>query len=382
MHVNVISVGLAFVLIIIFNQKVYLDKFITIIFYFSSLQLLLFFSWIKDSQIISAEIGDIFSVLRPSLLLIIIIFFYVYLFPLTYEKLIIIKNTIVLQLIIIFVYVIFEVHLPAFAVISDFLYKRGKDVLAEAGISFFSITYYAGYIYYLFLLFLGSFLLHGIISKEKGLFLVLFSLLLIFYSNSKTYYFLGIISIPMLLIFKNGVKYVFYLFLLSVGVLSILFLFLDDSILYLLYNFNKTTKSAMIIISNPYSAYSFMERWRQINDAFTGSFQNYGFGLGLGKGLELESWLANFCYRYGLIGLFLYIILFIYLYILSRKLYILTNDNLEKSFLAAIGIWAFTLPISLLSGPMIEISKMAVFSAFMIAILFSLQYKIKMDVTK
>ncbi|HCZ9136152.1 TPA: hypothetical protein O4G43_003309, partial [Vibrio alginolyticus] len=247
------------------------------------------------------------------------------------------------------------------------LYKREhRENLYNVATTFFGTSYYSGYVYFsIFTLFLTRLELD---KNKSTIFVTIASLLLVFLSQSK------------MLILAVLLAILIYGYLSNSKAFKVIVTIMLFSILLLLLNlesfFNYVEKydlgffrslKTLLMYSSESNTLNF--RIEQIEYATSLVFNsNVITGVGLAQDEMLESWIALFMYRYGLIGVFSFIILCFYL---SR--YCLVAMNADKNNVRllskSIFIWVMLLPVSQLSSAMIETSKMSYLSSFFFALL-------------
>ncbi|OOE43961.1 hypothetical protein BZG09_09215 [Salinivibrio kushneri] len=365
-HVNVITLVGSAVIMVLCCRKVKLSFFVLLIVYFFVLQILLFLSSYFGLSHEDLRMSDILSILRPVLLFII----YLSMAEASRRWNLINSNLFIVIIVISFFYAIVEVFFTHYSFdVITFLYKREyRPELFFTATTFFGTTYYSGYVFYC--LYLLSFV--RVYSQKKAVdkLLMLLTFILVVLSLSKA-------MIAALLV----ATYLLYLITLRGLLIKMVVVFLPFMMIagLILYERNISTflmgtgipalKSLNVLLYNTQSSGTLNVRIEQIVHAFE-SAQMFSpvFGAGLGKGVSLESLPASFLYRYGLLGLFFS--LFIYISLLLVSLYKLIRCGKERyPFYLAFFVWVFTLPITQFSGVMIEQSKMAFFSAIMLGLL-------------
>jgi hypothetical protein len=117
-------------------------------------------------------------------------------------------------------------------------------------------------------------------------------------------------------------------------------------------------------------------RQEQIDFALSQSAKNYGFGAGLGRGMLLESWISYYGYRYGIIGLIIYMFLWLSL-ALNLINTSLRNEHYFKTIFIGLSFWFAVQPIILLSGGMNESGLTGLFSSIVIGFSIALMKRTK-----
>lgn len=337
----------------------------TIVCFYFALQLLLLGSWFMDIVSGETSFGAIGSALRPVLLALTpLTFFYFYqkqdLHPSVFLSLFL-----KISLIITFVYFIAD-YLNLVDSLKAFLWVSEKLMNYEYFISFFAVTYLAAYFYFIcYLYFLVRLLF---VFNLSNLFFTCLSVLLLVFVQSKTFYFLIIASIPFVWAVKGKSiakvvsLAVFGTFLLAFG------LYFEDIVILLSDGGLLGLRSLGRFVDDPAGSGSFTVRIEQILMAVNMSLNNFGFGVGLGRGeVMLESYLASFIYRYGVIGFVIYSLFFIFMSVYSYILYRRSDFLEDKILYVFCSCWYFVLPVSMFSNPMYEMGKNAIFSSLILA---------------
>lgn len=276
---------------------------------------------------------------------------------------------------LIFIYSVLEVF--AFNVFSSLFHAfyrlENKGNIDGVAVSFFTLPYYSAYILNTFFIFLLS--SHNKEKKFKSLIFVLLCISSIFLTQSK----MGIA-----LCF--AVLFIFYFMqskiISKVIILAMFFVFITASYIYL-YDFVSFMKNEYgghlfttlyVMMANTEQSGNLMERVNDIYNTYKLiENNNYFVGVGLGKGVTIEIWIASLMYRYGVPGLVFFIVTYLFIGLYSWYLSLKESDFYRSELLKICSIWALTLFISQLSGFMMEVSKCAVISCFMLALVtFSL----------
>ncbi|OQQ07433.1 hypothetical protein BK411_12540 [Vibrio splendidus] len=199
---------------------------------------------------------------------------------------------------------------------------------------------------------------------------------LVVLSLSKTMIFSLLISSYLMLLVYVRIKLVrFFLFFIPLLFTFILFYYQAEISEMLSDAGVPALSSIKTLLYDSSNSGSVITRSQQIIDSFELSQSHSAiFGAGLGQSASIESLPAVFLYRYGLIGLIFFYIVNLVLFIFS--VYKLVQGGKENfAIYFALSLWLITLPITQLSGVMIEQSKMAFISAIMLGYLFKSNVK-------
>jgi len=251
-----------------------------------------------------------------------------------------------------------------------FFYKReDKTVLNNVVITFFGTTYYAGYAY--LICFLLSYSLYKVKGGKLYLLMVFFSFILVLFAQSKIMWFaLVVISLGMYY-FNYSSTYLGKLSrIFCLSCLLLLPLFFIDGI----YNFIQearltSIKSLKTLLFDMENSGTLLVRLEQIKSTIDSLLEEQSiFGAGLGRNVDLESWVSAFLFRYGVLGVLLFLVFNIYLIYLSWVSMNRMRHTPYFFYAVACFLWAITLPLTQLSSVMMETSKLALLSVFMIAL--------------
>jgi hypothetical protein len=345
------------------NKQTNILRLNFVTFIFMLLSLLIIISLIKDIYNGSVNFGSFFSALRP-----VFIFSTIYASYIFWER----KNNLLLTwnsfLDIVFVCLFFcssfEFIFPTSGKIFELLYgARSSEYSGPLGTS-----YYIGYLFFLFYL-------HFLFKLKdkysfKTLIKLLVTLIMIFLCDSKPPLVLGVFMVPFLFFPRSNLKMSTILyFAFTIILFSVVKV---DALVEMLLGFNidsYNVKSLIRILDNAEGSGTFSIRQEQAEMAISGSLSNFGFGLGLGRGILLESWLSYYGYRYGVIGLILYFILWIYLAVKSYLIGIKKNScNKNWYVIFYLGFWFLFQPVLLMSGGMNESGITGIFSSIIIGL--------------
>lgn len=338
------------------------------VFLFIILQFLLFFSWLLDINNNVASFWDVPSMLRPLALLIF------YLGFLSFIKsgcsIDFFGNFVFLVSVILFAIFIFSRSFENYDQIVSAVYFNNDKFRDNAFLSVFGSTYFAAYFYYI--VFLYSICRIVIFTPNiKWVFVFVVSLIFLYFSQSKSAYFSALMSIFIVLFLSFGIVVrIFLILLVSVSGL-LLFYFKDDLIGLLATASQFSLRQIYLLLTIGYEFESVSNRVDQIVYSFNGSLDNYLLGIGLGRGVLLESYLASYTYRYGLFGFLLYNAFYF-----SVSIYALVLFNKEKYLQSKViylfvSVWFVNIPVLMISNPMFEMGKNAIFSMLILAVFFS-----------
>lgn len=247
-------------------------------------------------------------------------------------------------------------------------YKNDEvEILSGLAITFFRQTYFAAHVYLMLL----SIALAMALLKQSyiwfALYLLSFSLVVM--SQSKT----GIVSaffITVIIIFFSR-RYILSL-AIGIFVAAIVFYVLSSGVLQEEYVFRST-----IAMLEGRSG-SLDTRMGQIYFAFESTEKySYLLGAGIGRDIYLESWVARVQYQYGLIGLILYILLWLYLVLFSLRVFFGVRNH--SYYLAAISLgasaWFAIIPLISMSSDVFNINKNLFFVYFMYGVVSAIKSK-------
>lgn len=336
--------------------------------YFLVFQLLLMCSyWFGVEEL--GEISDIPSYYRPVMLMVITLAFLSLMhdYESVYKLALRAIKAIVLM---VFTYSFFEVFFlnELSSLMFTFYRMEDKSNINGVAVSFFTLPYYAAYILNTFLVFLLS--NYKINKSFVSALYVLICIISVIFTQSK----MGIaltFSIFFLFYFmrskffsKTLICFLFFVFVV------ILYRYLYDVVSFMYSNYGGNLFSTLyVMLKSPEQSGNLMERVNDIHSTYELIITNNIFvGVGLGKGVTIETWIASLMYRYGFIGLALFIITYISMGLYSWRLYSIEKNIYRAELLNICSIWALTIFISQLSGLMMEISKNAVVTCFMFAL--------------
>ncbi|CAM3979482.1 MULTISPECIES: hypothetical protein [Pseudoalteromonas] len=367
-HINILvfTLSLIYLAFFSFGEYNWLKK-IVVLYYFS-LQFIITFSLLEDASGDDFSFLSFLSYLRPTMLLIITLAACRMLDKSDFYK----GKLIFFIALISLLYVLIELFLTSF--FSDFiffLYKRDfRFELIHSGVAFFGTTYYSGYSF--LILFYLSIVNYELYNKNKiGVFCIISFFALVLLAQSKTIFLAVFISLFVYFIFK--VKNAFFkilLFLTPLFLVVMLYLYMELIVSFLFSTDLTSLKSLATLMNGAEESGSLNVRNEQIMFSFNMAMEkNLVFGAGLGRQESLESLPAAYLFRYGLIGLTLFLLLTIFIIFYSLKSLFLYSEYKVKVYSLIVFMWGITLPLTQLSGVMIEQSKMSFLSAIMLGVL-------------
>lgn len=192
-----------------------------------------------------------------------------------------------------------------------------------------------------------------------------FCFVLIFFSTSKT----ALVAVVLAFVYLVLASRISWFLRLSLSAAFIVPTILVSFYLYEYLLNNRLIVSFIELVSGGGGQNSAFERVEQVNASITGSLENYFLGLGSGIGVLNETFISDFTYRYGLIGLLLYFLFYLFVFvILNRK----DNCNSDEMFYLknAVKCWFIILPVLSMSNPTLEIGKGGVVNCIMLALSF------------
>lgn len=332
------------------------------------LQLLITISLINDINMGISDIDDI----KGSLRLVSMLFVYIgFSINIQRQKTPLFLDTfIVIATRILFVFLLTYFFGNPLSQLKQILYFSEEKFNGLAFISFFATSYFAVYFYYI--LFLYSICRVFYIKADlKWIINCLLALTLIFFSQGKTGYIAALLTIAILVStkFRPLVNIIFITFFST-----LLYLFnkyrLDIADYLLTFEYFPLRNAAYYMIRGLEEG-SAKTRYEQIAFALSSSAEHYYLGAGLGNDYWLESWIAMFTYRYGFIGLIIYCLFFITSAIFSFKKMRKSKSSAFIFIYAFSTIWYINIPIIMLSSPMFEMGKNAIYSMLIVALTYS-----------
>tara|TARA_Y100000588_G_C14276656_1_gene934658 strand:+ start:3884 stop:5113 length:1230 start_codon:yes stop_codon:yes gene_type:complete len=340
-----------------------LQKIVLIYYLFN--QLLLIPSLLSEIFHQNIGISVVFSFLRPTMLFLIFIALSELVKRVEFREFIFVLKVFSA---IVFIWASFEIlGIEKFNSINYFLYKREyRENLINVATIFFGTTYYAGF--YLFSLF-AMLLSYNKYNKDGHILYLFFLFLAIFLSQSKTIILATLIVVVYFLwISKYKTAKISFVFFLSFS-LVLYFTILDDILIYLSNEGFTSAKQIYVLLHDTSSSDTLNARAEQIYyalDRVSDGFSITGVGL-IPQDGSLESWIAIFLYRYGILGVLNFLFL---IGMLSFSLY---KRGLFSRYPFATGglIWLLTLPLTQMSSAMIELSKNSFISALFLALMLN-----------
>lgn len=314
-------------------------------------------------------LSDIPSYYRPLMLMVITLAFLALMddYDAVYKLTLYIIRILVL---LIFFYSLLEVF--AFSLLSSFFHTvyrlEDKVNIDGVAVTFFTLPYYSAYILNVFFIFLLS--AHNKEKNFKSFIYVTLCIFSIFLAQSKmgialcfavffAFYFMQSKAIS-----KAIVLSVFLIFM------TVLYFYLYDFVSFMKKEYGGHLFTTLyVMMANTEQSGNLMERLNDIYNTYRLiENNNYFVGVGLGKGVTIEIWIASLMYRYGFLGLGFFIATYLFIGFYSWYLSSKEIDFYRSELLKICSIWALTLFISQLSGFMMEVSKTAVVSCFMLAL--------------
>jgi hypothetical protein len=257
------------------------------------------------------------------------------------------------------------------------LYKRDSRLdLQSAFLSFFGLTYFASYFYSILLLF--TLFLWGKENKKIYIYLAILCVYFNFESQSKIGLITSFGSLSIFMIFYlSRLKSILYSIIL-ISVVFFLYMYSHEIITYLNNNFSGLIiRTLYVMITDTSSSGTLNVRLTQITDTlFLINNGSVILGAGFDKGLYLESWIAVYLYRYGYLGVILFLVYYSYLFFNNLYIYYFFKKQgykVESLLALSCAVWALFIPLSQLSTAMIDSSKALVFSCFIIALSIKMQ---------
>lgn len=357
------STCLAFAYIISTGRVVYS---VVPIFFFIALQLLLIVSMWNDASNGLSYISDIPSVLRPISMLVIYMGFFIHI--LKSRSLVFFEEFVFLSAIALLFFLIAGMNV-SFVKLQAILYYGESRLGNGAFLSVFATTYFAVYFYYI--LYAYSLSRISVIGLSvKWVCVLLLSLIYIFLSQGKSGY-IAVIFTPFVILFvRHKWRVRFIITFIAIVLICVCVSYLESLSKYML-----DSKFYSLRQAGQYMKYGTQFdaagiRLEQIASSFQGSLSNYMMGIGLGRGVYLESYIATFLYRYGIVGLVLYSSFFMLCAYYAWDCYAKEEKRSVKVVYLFVLIWFVNLPVLMLSSPMFEMGKNAIFSMLVLAVLF------------
>lgn len=261
-------------------------------------------------------------------------------------------------------FVLLYVFFPVFSKLhTSFYLLPEKVVLLKSAVGFFATTYFAAFSYLLCFIVVYQVFIDKP-SLKDAIAIVMVSGLILFSFSKTALLCWAVLALLMPVIHsKRGWVRLFVIFLL---------ILLSICTVYFLYpmfeNLRVLISAREMIEGAGGGSNSLGERAAQIDEAVYKSMENWGLGAGLAEGILTESFIANFVYRYGLIGLFIYVMFWILVGIWAKgSLKVLSGSSavLMKSLIW----WQICLPIVSLSNPVLEMGKGAILNSMVIALI-------------
>lgn len=234
------------------------------------------------------------------------------------------------------------VQFDVFNGVNYFLYKRDdKDDIYRYATTFFGVSYYSGFA------FLTIFCLLVDLSSRVGpswlgRLGIVSAALCVFAAQSKV----QILSLVIVISALVAIARPFLFVVLSLVVSALLLIFGGQILLALKGVFVVVVKSFTVILSDPSASGTLSGRLEQVALAKEGMMLGGVVGAGSGSGVYLESWVAEFLYRYGFLGVVYFFAFIVLALLLSSKL----RGR-------GVTLWLFLLPLTQLSTASFLLSK-------------------------
>lgn len=366
-HINFITLIGSVFFIFLFRKDISYRTTCCLFLYFFVMQMFLFGSVYNGFHHENLSMSAIFSTVRPVMLFLL----YLSISEGCRRYDLVSRKEFKIIIIISFFYVLLEVFFLQYSKdIITVLYKREyRPELFFAGITFFGTTYYSGYVF--LCLFFLSFvnLYNSRKTLDKVVFFMAFFLVLI--SLSKTMIVVLFMSAYIFVLFYVRSYFIRFLMLFFPPLFVLgLFIFQNEISTLLKDAGVPALRSINTLLYDSSNSGTLSTRTDQVIESFNLA-QRYSviFGAGLGQDASIESLPAVFLYRYGIIGLLFFYLCNIFLVIYAFYRLFFENRRYFAINLALL-MWSLSLPITHLSGAMIEQSKMALVSALMLGYLF------------
>lgn len=340
------------------------EELAVLVFYFV-LQALIISSWASDVHELRAQFSDLPSLLRPIFLAVTpLAFTYLY-FRGGRHPVVFLDKFVSLAICLLLIYFL----LDKLGVTSSFKYllyeRKEKFEQYNYFISFFATTYFAAYFYFIcFCYCLCRFVFAG---GLKWFFAISVLAILIAFAQSKSFYVTSVIVVFVVACLNSGVFFRAFAISVALVTLALIVHFSKEISNLLLVVDLRSFRSLSTIFSGLENSGTFLVRYDQVVQALSSSLDRFGFGVGLGRDVYLESYIASFIYRYGLIGFVAYTIFFL---TVSRYAYLAFKSSispLDKSLFSFVCVWFLLLPLGMLSSPMYETGKNSIFSALVLS---------------
>lgn len=362
-HVNLFLVCFSG-LILIVNWNNRLENYNSPFFiYLFTLQVLLALNFLLNGMD-NVVLGDVPSLFRP-LMLCMTFAMVRFLLPVDLEFneyfLKVFKVFIVLSAIYFFVEMFFPEKFEQFVY---GLYKReSRPDLRFVFTSFFGTSYYAGFVYFTVFAFLFP---NFLVKKSFVNFSLMFLCIIFMFLNQSKLMLITLFFYLFLMFFiRRGLVGKFLTIFICIAIVLALMSLLADTQLTSGLKVSSVS-SLRTLIFEPQSSGTLNVRISQITSIL--DLEKF-FGMGLGRDEELESWIATYLFRYGIIGLVFFLIFHL---VISFNLYSISNlvslSDAQRTFLLSISLWFLLLPVSQLSSAMIEGSKFSYLYAVMCAV--------------
>lgn len=252
----------------------------------------------------------------------------------------------------------------------SFYLASNKDAIADSSVGFFASSYFAAFVYLFFYYVNLSSLI--IMRKLSILPIVIANFILIFFSFSKTALASSCIASIFCIFFVNSKSYTKIIISL---IFIFVFMYFYEKVYTGIEDFRVVISLQEMLNGAGGGADSLSTRIEQINNALELSIYNFGFGVGVNSSILNESFIADFSYRYGIIGLVLYFFSWIYAIRFSYCAYASANSLKIKVVMLAAFFWFLSLPVISMSNSVLEMGKGAILYSIILAFLMAFSRK-------
>lgn len=366
-HINLIAFALA--IMVIFRKHSALNPrvLIALTTYFLTLQSILIATYLFSPQS-EFDFSSLPNLFRPTFNLLTAIAFATLIYPngVTYRN--VSRFARILALLGV-TYSLLEVfYYEQFGFLAQLLFRReDKSNIDGVAVTFFTLPYYAAYVYLTFL----PVLIADFLAKPSGynLLFVVFILANIILTQSKMGIFVAtLVALVTILIQASWASRAVTTVMISI-LGPIFFFMFPDFIVFL----NQTTggnfaRTTYLMLFRPEQAHNLLERVKDVGFAWERVSDNYYFlGAGLGRGETLEVWIATVLYRYGLFGFVFFIGCVAILTLrLGLRLRRYERHSPERRTCLFVFMWVSTIFLTQMSSFMLESSKTGILSCFML----------------
>ncbi len=252
---------------------------------------------------------------------------------------------------------LFEFLIPNLGLVFDLFYGERSSILTGP----LGTSYYLGYIvFFIYLHYL-------FVLRQKFSIIVTIKFLmaagLIYISDSKPPLVGFLVLLPLVIFPKK--RFALWFFGYSLVCVTGCYILPLEKLVDFLVNLNidsYNVSSFIRLLTDPEGAGTYTVRQEQIDSTLFITSHRLGLGVGMGRGILLESWISYYGYRYGIIGLVIYLFFWIFI---AFRLFILgcCDNSIYAGLMICMAIWYLFQPILLLSGAMNESGISGVFSS-------------------